>query len=79
MVTYNAEQAGKIIGIQSKTVSQRATYLGLKKRGVYWYFTLEQIELIKSYVPKRFINTKFSFTPDGEYLIINSKLNTEEL
>lgn len=79
MVTYNAEQAGKIIGIQSKTVSQRATYLGFKKRGVYWYFTLEQIELIKSYVPKRFINTKFSFSPDGEYLIINSKLNTEEL
>ena len=79
MTTYNAKEVGKIIGIQDKTVSSRAEYLGYKKRSSKWCFTLDQIEKIKAYVPKRFINTKFSFSEDGEFLIVNSKLNTQEL
>ena len=79
MTTYNAIEAGIIIGIQGKTVSNRAEYLGFKKRSSKWCFTLSQVEKIKAYVPKRFHNTKFSFSEDGEYLIINSKLNTQEI
>ena len=79
METYNAKQVGVILGIWEKTVSDRATSLGFKKHGAYWRFTLNQIEQIKSYLPKRFINTKFRFSEDGEYLIINSKLNKLEI
>jgi len=79
MVTYNAKEVGVILGIQDKTVSTRAEYLGFKKRSSKWCFTLAQIEKIKAYVPKRFINTKFTFSEDGEFLIINSKLNTQEI
>ncbi len=79
MITYNAKEVGKMIGVQSKTVGTRAEYLGFNKLGSKWCFTLAQIEKIKAYIPKRFINTKFTFSSDGEYLIINSKLNTQEL
>ena len=79
MTTYNAKQVGIILGIQEKTVSTRAEYFGFKKLSSKWCFTLDQIEKIKSYIPKRFINTKFSFSEDGDFLIINSKLNTQEL
>lgn len=79
MTTYNAKEVGIILGIQEKTVSTRAEYFGFKKRSSKWCFTLDQIEKIKSYIPKRFINTKFSFSEDGDFLIINSKLNTQEL
>lgn len=79
MKTYNSKEVGKILGLQDKTVSNRATYLGFKKTGVFWRLSLSQIEKIKAYTPKRFINTKFSFSEDGNFLIINSKINTQEL
>jgi len=79
MTTYNAKEVAVILGIQDKTVSNRAEFLGFKKRSSKWSFTLVQIEKIKAYVPKRFHNTKFSFSEDGNYLIVNSKINTQEL
>jgi len=80
METYNAKQVGAMLGIWEKTVTHRAKCLGISKGfNNVWHFTINQIELIKSYVPKRFINTKFRFSEDGEYLIINSKINTLEL
>ena len=79
METYNAKQVGAMLGIQPKTVSVRAESLGIRKRHKNWVFSFEQVERIKAYLPKRFINTKFSFSDDGEYLIINSKLNKCEI
>lgn len=79
MKTYNSKEVGKILGLQNKTVSNRATSLGFKKNGASWKLSLSQIEKIKAYIPKRFINTKFRFSEDGQFLIINSKLNTQEL
>lgn len=79
MITYNAKEAGKLLGIQEKTVTSRAIRLGFKKIGVYWCFTLAQIEKINGYVPARFFNVKFSFSDDGEFLIINSKMNIVDL
>jgi len=79
MTTYNAKEVAVILGIQDKTVSSRAEFLGFKKRSSKWCFTVVQIEKIKAYVPKRFINTKFSFSEDGDFIIINSKLNTQEI
>lgn len=76
METYNAKEAGKLLGIQEKTVTARAIRLGFKKIGSYWCFKLDQIEKINGYVPARFFNVKFSFSEDGKYLIINSKMNT---
>lgn len=78
MRTYNAKEVGDILMIQQKTVASRALFLGLKKNNHNkWSFDLSQIERIKAYIPKRFNNTKFSFSDDGEYLIINSKLNAQ--
>ena len=80
MKTYNAKEVGGILRIQQKTVAARALYLGfIKNNHNKWSFDLSQIERIKAYIPKRFNNTKFSFSDDGEYLIINSKLNTQEI
>lgn len=79
MTTYNAKEVGIILGIGDKTVSNRAEYLGFKKLSSKWCFTLVQIEKINAYVPKRFHNTKFSFSEDGNYLIINSKINSQEV
>ena len=80
MTTYNAKEVGKILMMQEKTVASRALSFGFKKNNHNkWCFSLSQIEKIKAYVPKRFHNTKFSFSDDGGYLIINSKLNKQEL
>lgn len=79
MKRYKAKEVGKMLNLGEKTVANRATYLGFKKVGAFWRLSLSQVERIKAYVPKRFINTKFSFSDDGNFLIINSKINTQEL
>ena len=77
--TYNAKQVSKMLGLDEKTVGNRAKTFGFKKILNQWKLTLHQVEQIKSYVPKRFINTKFRFSDDGDYLIINSKINQCEV
>lgn len=79
METYNAKQVGGMLGLDEKTVANRAKTFGFNKVFNQWKLTLYQIHLIKSYLPKRFINTKFRFSADGEYLIINSKINQLEI
>lgn len=74
-MTYNAKQTGLRLGIQEKTVTARAQRLGFKKRGKHWNFGINEIEQINGYIPNRAYNTKFSFSNDGEYLIVNSKMN----
>jgi heat shock protein HslJ len=75
----NAKQTGLKIGIEQKTVTARAKRLGMSKEGKDWAFNVLQIEQINGYVPPRNHNPKFSFSKDGMYLIINSKLNTIDI
>jgi len=76
---YNAKQTGLKLGIQEKTVTARALRLGFKKIGKIWGFDINQIEQINGYVPSRNHNAKFTFSKDGEYIIINSVLNTIDI
>ena len=73
-MTYSGKQLQKILNISKPTVKFRADKLGIKKHGVQWKFTESEVERIRSY--KYIRSPHFYFDEIGEFLIIESKMNT---
>lgn len=73
MQTYSGQQLMKILSISKPTVKFRAEKLGIKKHGFQWRFTESEAERMRNYKYKRSPN--FYFSENGDYLIIESKLN----
>lgn len=73
-MTYSGQQLQKILNISKPTVKFRADKLGIKKHGLQWKFTELEVERMRTY--KYIRSPHFYFTEDGEYLIIESKINS---
>lgn len=74
----NSVEVAKILGVSPRTVSNRANRLNLKKRSNAWLFTEMDIEKMKLYEPIKQFQSKFYFSKDGRYLVINSRMNKYE-
>ena len=74
----NSVEVAKILGVSPRTVSNRANRLNLKKRSNAWLFTEMDIEKMKIYEPIKQFQSKFYFSKDGRYLVINSRMNKYE-
>lgn len=71
-------QTAKELKLHVRTVTMRASRLGFKRKGKNWHFSESQINQIKNYKPIKQFQSKFYFSDDGEYLIINSRMNQYE-
>ena len=78
MKTYNAQQVSDATGIGNKSVRNRAIKLGMKKLGRDWEFNQDEFNLIKNYVKPPVFRSAFYFSTDGQYLILNSRMNQYE-
>jgi hypothetical protein len=74
----NAKEVSKELNIHFRTIKNRAFRLGFKKRGTTWQLTESQIKQIKEYEPLKQFQSRFYFSNDGEYLIVNSRMNQLE-
>jgi len=74
----NSVEVGNELSLHIRTVINRASRLGFKKNNTFWFFTESQIKQIKEYSPIKQFQSKFYFSDDGEYLIINSRMNQYE-
>ena len=74
----NSVEVSKELSVTVRTVLNRASRLGFKKSNTLWFFTNAQIKKIKEYQPIRQFQSKFYFSDDGYYLIINSRINKYE-
>ena len=74
----NALEVSKELNLHIRTVTKRASRLGFKKRNTFWGFTESQVKQIKEYNPIKQFQSKFYFSDDGKYLIVNSRLNQYE-
>lgn len=74
-MTYDSTQIAKLLGITPRSVTHRANRLLIKKRGVHWIFTESDFEKIKNFEPVKQFQSKFYFSKNGKYLIINSRMN----
>ena len=72
---YNAKQVADKLNLHNKVVRNRATKIGLVKRSVHWSFTDSDIEKIKNYETPPVFRSAYYFSNDGEYLILNSRMN----
>lgn len=79
MRLLNSKEVGKLLSLDEKTVAVKARSLGIKRNSHVWKFSVLDVERIKNHKAKRFYNTAFSFSEDGKFLIINSKLNKQEV
>lgn len=75
MENYNAQQVADKLSLHNKVVRNRATKIGLVKIGVHWSFTENDIEKIKNYETPPVFRSTYYFSPDGQYLILNSRMN----
>jgi len=75
IMEYNSTEVAKAIGLTERSVTTRANRLMLKKRGAHWRFTQQDFDRIKNYEPIKQFQSKFYFSKDGEYLVINSRMN----
>lgn len=75
MERYSGQQLQKILNISKPTVKFRADKLGIKKHGVQWRFTESEVERMRNY--KYIRSPHFYFSENGEFLIIESKLNNQ--
>lgn len=73
-----SKEVAKELNLNFRTVKSRAEKLGFKRKKTYWYFTKKQIQQIKDYSPIKQFQSKFYFSDDGQYLIINSRMNDYE-
>lgn len=73
-VTYSGQQLMKLLNISKPTVKFRAEKLGIKKHGLQWRFTPSEVERMRNY--KYIRSPHFYFSEEGDYLIIESKLNS---
>lgn len=72
--TYSGQQVMKILNISKPTVKFRAEKLGIKKSGPQWKFSQSEIDRMRNY--KYIRSPHFYFSEKGDYLIIESKLNS---
>lgn len=72
--TYSGQQVMKILNISKPTVKFRAEKLGIKKTGLQWKFSQSEIDRMRNY--KYIRSPHFYFSEEGDYLIIESKLNS---
>lgn len=75
--TYSGQQLMKILNISKPTVKFRAEKLGIKKNGLQWNFSESDIERMRAY--KYIRSPHFYFSEQGDYLIIESKLNSSKM
>ena len=75
METYNAKQVADKLNLHNKVVRNRATKVGLVKTSLHWSFTDNDIEKIKNYETPPVFRSTYYFSNDGEYLILNSRMN----
>jgi hypothetical protein len=74
-MVLNSVEVGEMLKITNKTVANRANKIGIKKKGNHWLFNESEIEMLRNYrTPKRF-QANFYFSADGEFLIVNSRMN----
>lgn len=71
----NSVETAHELDLHVKSVISRANRLGFKKDGNFWYFTENQIKQIKEYKFIKQFQTKFYFSDDGQFLVINSRMN----
>ena len=74
----NSVEVAKILGISPRSVTNRANRLEIKKRSNAWLFTEMDIDKMKLYQPIKQFQSKFYFSKDGRYLVINSRMNKYE-
>lgn len=73
-MVYSGQQLQKILNISKPTVKFRAGKLGIKKHGTQWKFSESEVDRMRNY--KYIRSPHFYFDEDGEFLIIESKLNS---
>ena len=71
-------EVAKELGFSIRTITNRASRLGFKKSGCFWSFTQSQINQIKNYKPIKQFQSKFYFSDDGNFIVINSRMNKYE-
>jgi len=64
-------------GLTQQEIVKRAKFLGLKKRVSWWFFTKNEAFEITSLSVKKSEQVSFYFSLDGEFLIIESKMNKQ--
>jgi len=72
---YDSTEIAKNLGITRRAVTYRANRLLIKKRGVHWIFSESDYLKIKDFEPIKQFQSKFYFSKNGKYLIINSRMN----
>ena len=72
---YDSTETAKRLGLTPRSITHRASRLNIKKRGVHWIFTEADYLKIKNYEPIKQFQSKFYFSKNGKYLIINSRMN----
>lgn len=72
---YDSVQIAKKLGLTPRSITSRANRLLIKKRGIHWIFTEADYLKIKEFKPTKQFQSKFYFSKNGKYIIINSRMN----